>query len=78
VNTIIGIVGGPMLGLFLLGMFTKRATSRGAIIGCVCGLLTSLSVTLGNTGISFLWFTMIGTLVTMGVGLLTSIEAPAK
>lgn len=72
VNIIIGVVGGPMLGLFLLGMFTKRASSHGAVIGCMSGLLTSLGLTLAKTGISFLWFTFTGTLVTMGVGLVTS------
>jgi sodium-coupled monocarboxylate transporter 8/12 len=72
VNTIIGIVGGPMLGLFLLGMFTQRADKRGAICGCVAGLAASLFITLSNAGISFLWYTLSGVLVTMLVGLITS------
>jgi sodium-coupled monocarboxylate transporter 8/12 len=72
VNTIIGIVGGPMLGLFLLGMFTQRATERGALIGCIGGLISSLVITLSKTGFSFLWFTLIGVIVTMVIGLLFS------
>jgi SSS family transporter len=72
VNTIIGVVGGPMLGLFLLGMFTKRANERGAIIGCIAGLASSLYLATSGTSISFLWFTLIGALVTMALGLLTS------
>ena len=29
VNSVIGLIGGPLLGLFFLGMFTNRADSRG-------------------------------------------------
>jgi sodium-coupled monocarboxylate transporter 8/12 len=69
VNTIIGLVGGPMVGLFLLGMFTKRADQRGAIIGGIVGLAASLYLSLH---VSFLWLTMCGTLVTILVGWITS------
>ncbi len=72
VNIIIGLVGGPMLGLFLLGMFTKRANQRGAIIGCVGGLAASLYLATAESGISFLWFTMLSSLVTLVIGLFTS------
>jgi sodium-coupled monocarboxylate transporter 8/12 len=69
VNTIIGVVGGPMLGLFLLGMFTKKANQRGAIIGCVVGLAGSLYL---SFHISFLWITMCSAILTMIVGRITS------
>ncbi|MDQ3624734.1 MAG: sodium/solute symporter, partial [Verrucomicrobiota bacterium] len=32
-NKIIGLVGGPLLGLFFLGILVRRATARGALIG---------------------------------------------
>lgn len=72
VNIIIGIVGGPMLGLFILGMFTRRADKRGALCGCLAGLVASLLITLSDSGVSFLWFTLAGVFVTVAAGLLTS------
>ena len=36
--TIFGVVGGPLLGLFSLGMMTRRANEKGAL----CGFFTSL------------------------------------
>jgi solute:Na+ symporter, SSS family len=42
VNKILGAFFGPLLGIFLLGMFTNRATSGGVIIGTVFGIATSL------------------------------------
>lgn len=82
VNTVIGLVGGPLLGLFFLGMFTKRATTRGALLGCLAGFIGLLALYLYQNGmltsvkppllVSFIWFSLLGTLITLGVGLLTS------
>ncbi len=87
VNAIIGLIGGPMLGLFFLGMFTKRANTKGALIGCLAGFVAVLGLYLQELyvsslppeaaggqkpWVSFLWYTMIGTFITMGVGWLTS------
>lgn len=35
----IGLFGGSLGGLFLLGMFTKRATGRGAFTGAIIGVI---------------------------------------
>lgn len=74
-NKIIGLVGGPLLGLFFLGILVKRATPRGSLIGWIAGLLTTLWVCFG-TKISFLWYAMTGCLTTMGIGLLVSLFEP--
>jgi Na+/proline symporter len=82
INTIMGVIGGPMLGLFLLGMFTKKADQRGAITGCIVGLVGSLFLMLYKVSpgegrppapiVSFLWLTMFSAIVTMIVGHFTS------
>lgn len=75
-NQVIGLVGGPMPGLFLLGILVKRATARGALIGWIAGLVLTLWVCFG-INISFLWYTMIGCLTAMGFGSIASLFEPA-
>jgi len=75
-NKVIGLIGGPMVGLFLLGILVRRATARGALIGWIAGLLTTLYVCFG-TKISFLWYSMTGCLTTMAVGYVVSLLEPA-
>ena len=74
VNTIMGLFGGPMLGLFILAMFTKRATPAGAVLGCLAGVVMLLLIFImrDTWKISFLWYALIGSLVTFVVGLVTS------
>lgn len=74
-NSIIGLVGGPMLGLFCLGIMVRRTTARGALIGWVVGVAVLVPVCF-LTKVSFLWFAMIGCLTTMLVGYLTSLLEP--
>jgi len=75
-NKVIGLVGGPLLGLFLLGMLSRRANTPGAVIGWVTGVLVVIPVCFASN-ISFLWYTLIGLIATFGAGWLVSWLFPA-
>jgi solute:Na+ symporter, SSS family len=82
--TIISVAYGSLLGVFLLGILTRRATENGAIVGMACGLALNLYLWLGASqfarltgfSIAYTWLVAIGTIVTFaigyGVSLLTS------
>lgn len=66
---VIGFFSGPLLGMFLLGMFTMRANSVGAILGALYGFAVSLL--LWNS-VSFLWYAVIGCVPTVIFGYMLS------
>ena len=69
--SIASVTLGILLGVFLLGILTKRTGENAAITGVVAGASTMLYVKFG-TGIPFTWWVLIGSGVTFGVGLLAS------
>jgi len=70
--TIGSIPMGALLGVFLLGVLTRKPREEAAMAGVVAGLGTILYVKLG-TPIAFTWYVLIGTLVTFGVGMAASV-----
>lgn len=70
--TVASVPYGSMLGIFLLGVLTRRANSRGAFVGALCALAT-LAYVVHFTSIAWTWYVAIGTLVTFTVGLLASV-----
>ena len=60
-----------MLGIFLLGVLTRRASGRGALIGALAGLAVLLLV-IAFTSIAWTWYVAIGACTTFLVGLVAS------
>jgi len=67
---IASVAYGALLGVFLLGVLTRRANQRGAMVGMLFGF--GVELYLWGTHVPWTWWVMIGTLVTFGVGLATS------
>jgi solute:Na+ symporter, SSS family len=64
--------GGILLGVFLLGMFVRRANAAGAFGGVLVGIGLVMAITFG-TRISFFWYSPIGCITTFGTGWLASL-----
>ncbi len=74
-NKVISLIGGPLIGLFLLGMVLARTTARGALAGWAAGLAMTIWVCFG-TKVSFLWYALYGCATTMAVGYVVSLLGP--
>jgi SSS family transporter len=64
---IASIAYGALLGVFLLGVLTRRASQRGAMVGMMFGFGVELYLWKW-TAVPWTWWVMIGTCVTFGVG----------
>jgi SSS family solute:Na+ symporter len=70
--TIASVPYGSMLGIFLLGVLTRQANSRGALAGALLALAV-LGFVLGFTSIAWTWYVAIGTVVTFVGGWVASL-----
>jgi SSS family transporter len=71
---IASVTYGALLGVFLLGVLTRRANQLGAATGMLCGFV--IEVYLWQfTDVPWTWWVMIGTTVTFAVGFLFSWSA---
>jgi solute:Na+ symporter, SSS family len=68
---IASVAYGALLGVFLLGVLTKRAHQNGALTGMLCGFGVELYLWL-STGVPWTWWVAIGTVVTYGIGFIAS------
>ena len=69
---IASVAYGALLGVFLLGVLTRRANQRGAMAGMACGLAVELYLWLG-TRVPWTWWVMVGSTVTFAVGWVLSV-----
>ncbi|HEY6969051.1 MAG TPA: sodium:solute symporter [Candidatus Angelobacter sp.] len=76
--SIASVAYGGLLGVFLLGVLTRRAKQTGAIIGMLCGLALNLYLWRW-TKIAFTWYVIMGSLTTFAIGYLASLmESDAR
>ncbi len=68
---IASVAYGALLGVFLLGVLTRRANQTGAMVGMLCGFSVELYLWLW-TQVPWTWWVMIGTVTTFTVGFVVS------
>jgi Na+/proline symporter len=69
--SIASILYGSLLGVFLLGLLTRRVGEIAAMCGMLAGLAVMLYVRFA-TPIAFTWYVLIGTSMTFATGILVS------
>ncbi|HYK61674.1 MAG TPA: sodium:solute symporter [Bryobacteraceae bacterium] len=70
--SIASVLYGSLLGVFLLGILTRRVGESSAIAGMAAGLAIMIYVRFA-TPIAFTWYVLIGTATTFAVGLMASL-----
>jgi SSS family transporter len=70
-----GFVSGILLGLFLLGILTKRVGQQAALLGVLAGV-AAVSYAKFGTNLAFPWFALVGSSTVFATGLLTSLALP--
>ena len=75
--SIASVAYGSLLGVFLLGVLTTKASQRGAMIGMVTGFVLNLYLWL-FTSVAFTWYVIFGCAATYIVGLGCSLLFPGK
>jgi SSS family transporter len=68
---IASVAYGALLGVFLLGVLTKRANQNGAMVGMLCGFGVELYLWRWSQ-VPFTWWVAIGTSVTFAIGYVAS------
>lgn len=65
--SIASVAYGALLGVFLLGVLTRRTAERDAMVGMVCGFSLNLYLWL-CTSVPFTWYVALGSCTTFAVG----------
>jgi len=71
---IASVAYGALLGVFLLGVLTRKANQRGAMVGMLFGFCTELY--LWRIHLPWTWWVILGTAVTFIVGYGLSLATP--
>src|SRR5690348_859113 len=77
--TIASITYGSLLGTFLLVIWNRRATARGAITGMIAGLVGMAIIQWQfRSHLAWTWYVLTGTIITFSVGSLVSLISPNR
>jgi solute:Na+ symporter, SSS family len=74
---LLGLLGGALAGIFALAIFSRRASSVGALVGAVAGIAATVAVWQGNLVHFYLW-PVVGVVVTYAVGWVVSLAVPSR
>jgi Na+/proline symporter len=65
--SIASVAYGSLLGVFMLGVLTRRASESGAMVGMVCGFI--LNIFLWQfTRVPYTWYVPLGSIFTFAIG----------
>jgi len=84
VMAIAGFTTGVVLGVFFLGVLTKRASQRGVLLGLVGGLaiMTEIVVVIplltDETMMAWPWYAIVGSAITFAIGLAACVRSKAS
>lgn len=73
--SIASILYGALLGVFLLGVLTRRPGEWSAIVGMTAGFAATL---LFRSHVAYTWYVLIGSIATFSVGYMASLVVPER
>lgn len=65
INKIGSLINGPVLGVFLLGLFSKKTTGTGVCVGLLIGFFGNIFTWVYLPNVSWLWWNVIGLILTI-------------
>jgi solute:Na+ symporter, SSS family len=74
---IAGLVSGILLGLFLLGILTRRVGQTAALVGVLAGASAVIYAKFG-TALAWPWFALVGSSTVFAIGLVASLVVPGR
>lgn len=76
INKVGSVFYGPVLGIFLLAIVSKKLSARHVNIGLLCGVLSNLMLWWLAKDLFWFWWNLTGFLVTVGVSFIVFILSP--
>jgi len=75
--SVASLINGPILGVFLVGAFLKRATEIHALIGMLTSIFVMTFVLFG-TSVAWPWYALIGSLLTFTITFIATLVIPGS